>query len=262
MRMTMDSGGGKAPVTIAVKLLGVGKKVRQEITGMGMPPVATIMNLNDSTMTVVMEQMGMAMIMRIPASISAMTAGGTHTNIKTSRSDLGPGEAINGNPTTRHRISISSTVAQSLGAISCTRAQSQEVEAWIASDPVLPKVMTEFTASMPKMANATEDPREMLRMAGLDPTKQAVVRTVIRDVDATPGKVGVTMTVEFSDYAILDVDDAKLTAPASMQVQDMRSMDMSAMMGGAMGQVTDKLFWANFDTTATAGAARATCTRK
>ena len=259
MRMTIDSGGGRAPTTISMKILASGKKVRQEMTGPGLPPMASIMDLTDSTMTVVMEQMGMAMLMRIPSSAADLQMGGKHSNVKTTRADLGPGEPVNGLPTTRHRITMSSTITQTLGAVTCSRPQAQEVEVWIVNDPVLTQVMAEFTAAMPQISSPGEDPRELLRLAGVDPLKQGVTRMVSRD-----GRAGKTLvlTVEFTDYALLDVDPSKLTSPSGVQVQDMRSMDMNAMAGGAMNQIRDRIFWTVFDTTTAAGAERATCGRK
>jgi hypothetical protein len=261
MRMTIDSGGGRAPTTVAMKMLGAGRKVRQEMIGPGLPPMVSIMDMADSTMTVVMEQMGMGMLMRIPSSVADLAAGGKHTNVKTSRADLGPGEQVNGFPTTRHRVTLTSTVTQSLGATTCSRPQVQEIEIWIVDDPVLPRVMAEFTAAMPQVSTPAEDPREMLRLAGVDPVKQGVTRMVSRDVRAGSG-AKLAITVDFTDYAILDVDLTKLTPPAGVQVQDMRSMDVSALAGGAMNQLRDRMFWTLFDTTAAAGADRATCARK
>lgn len=261
MRMTIDSGGGRAPTTISMKMLGSGKKVRQEMTAPGAPPMASIMDLADSTMTVVMEQMGMAMLMRIPSAGMELALGGKHSNVKSTIADLGPGERMNGMPTTRHRVTMSSTVTQALGAVTCSRPQAQEIEVWIVNDPVLPRVMAEFTAAMPQLNTPADDPRELLRVAGFDPAKQGVTRMVSRDVRVAGG-VRLVLTVEFSDYALLDVDPAKLAAPSGVQVQDMRSMDLGAMAGGAMNQVRDRVFWSLFDTTATAGADRATCSRK
>jgi hypothetical protein len=261
MRMTIDSGGGRQPTIITMKMLGAGRKVRQEMTGPGVPPMASIMDMTDSTMTVVMEQMGMAMTMRIPSAVTAMALGSTHSNVKTVRADLGPGEALNGFPTMRHRITITSTVSQTLGTLTCSRPQSQEIEAWIVNDPVLPRVMADFTAAMPQVASPANDPRDLLRLAGVDPLKLGVAKMVSRDVH-TGKDSALTMTVEFMDYAILDVEPSKLAAPSGVQVQDMRGMDMSAMAGGAMGQMRDQMFWTVFDTTAAAGSGRATCARK
>jgi hypothetical protein len=260
MRMTIDSGGGRSPTTLSMKLTGSGNKIRQEMTGPGMPPVVSIMDRVDSTMAVVMEQMGMAMIMRMPSEIAGMPAGATNTNLKSTRVDLGPGEPVNGSPTTRHRITLSSTLTQTLGSVSCSRPQTQEIEVWLTNDPVLPKVMAEFMTAMPKLGLPSEDPRELLKRSGLDVGEKAV-RVMTKENGSAEGS-SVTLTMDFADYALTDVDPAKLAAPAGVQVQDMRGMDMRSMMGGAMGQVGDRIFWANFDTTAAAGAGRATCTRK
>src|SRR5262245_40412741 len=88
MRMSVDSGSCAPAVTTSSKRNGSGKKLRQDSQMRGAPVMASIMNGEDSTTTVVMEQMGMAVVSSSTSAL-AMAPRITQGDFKVQRADLG-----------------------------------------------------------------------------------------------------------------------------------------------------------------------------
>jgi hypothetical protein len=255
MRMSIDSGNGN-PTTFSMRMLGAGKKMRQELGARGMA-VASIANGEDGTVTAVMEEMGMAVVTR-SASLAGLMPKSSVTNAKSEKTDLGA-EVLNGVSTRHARIALSVTSTQTYNGYTCSRPQTMDLEVWTVSDSVLPRVLRAMAAASASLASSSslgmDESAQLMAAAGAE----GAVKTIIRE--SWRGRA-MTMTMEYADYALKDVDVSALSVPPGLNVQDMGAIDMNGMMGSAMQTAVANRFWSQFDTTAAAGVGRATCTRQ
>jgi hypothetical protein len=254
MRMTVDSGGGRS-TTFTMKYAGAGNRVRQEIEIQGQR-IVSIMNGADSTITSVMADMGMAVRMRMPQLGGAVNLSTSGTSVLWT--NLGSGEPMNGAPTVHRRLSIRSTVSQSRSGFTCSRADTTDLEAWTVADTSLAAVIRGMSSSMRGPLSGMGLPSSPMEGSTIPSDSGSAVKVVVRGPGAARN---VTMTIEYLEYGTREVADEEFQPPSGIMVQDMRGMDVGAMADGAAQEMLDQQFWTRFDTTAAAGASRATCRR-
>jgi hypothetical protein len=254
MRMTFDSGGGRTPSQVTMALTGAGGKIRDEMRGQGIPGVVAIIDVNQKSITTVMSQMGMAMSMPLPDASSV-----SHPVVSTSgvtSTETGPGEPFAGQPTRHFRFTGTARYSETLHGLACSSPVPIDMEAVVVRDTLIAHVLTEVMALGPAMNIVPQhNDIDPIGSAKLGPGYVAVKRVMH---DMLPG-AATTVTQEILEARTIAVDPTTFAVPAGLQVQDMSAMGMGDVVAQAQAQAQERLFSLRYDTTAAAGARRATC---
>lgn len=246
MNMTVDSGGAKRS-SVAMKYQVTDRKLRLEfvqVSGLAgaadAEGMAQILDDRDSSMTMLMTQQHMAMVMHFGGMMTSMLGGreGLTPKIEqhvTSRhtEDLGAGERILGHDTHRYRVTQTGTVDVTTGGRTCTRAIDSVDELWMAPDVDLLPAMQTMMKHYDSALGGSVGPRDA-RGAGAD-LKGTALRTISKStgVDAMGRRVPVTTTMEYVEMSQAPIAASVFAVPADFQTMDMRKM-MADIPAGVM----------------------------